>query len=76
MSDPLARLIGELLRVPGIGPKTATRLAHYLLKAPPAEGAGARRSDRRGEGEALSLLALQRHHRRHTLGNLTLQSEQ
>jgi recombination protein RecR len=37
MSDPLARLIGELSRLPGIGPKTATRLAHYLLKAPPAE---------------------------------------
>jgi recombination protein RecR len=32
MSDPLARLIGELARLPGIGPKTATRLAHYLLK--------------------------------------------
>ena len=37
MSDPLARLIGELSRLPSIGPKTATRLAHYLLKAPPAE---------------------------------------
>jgi recombination protein RecR len=37
MSDPLVRLIGELSRLPGIGPKTATRLAHYLLKAPAAE---------------------------------------
>jgi recombination protein RecR len=37
MSDPLARLIGELSRLPSIGPKTATRLAHYLLKAPPEE---------------------------------------
>ncbi len=34
MSDPLARLIGELSRLPGIGPKTATRLAHHLLKVP------------------------------------------
>lgn len=33
-SDPLARLVGELSRMPGIGPKTATRLAHYLLRAP------------------------------------------
>jgi recombination protein RecR len=33
-SDPLARLIGELSRLPGIGPKTAARLAHYLLKVP------------------------------------------
>jgi recombination protein RecR len=32
MPDPLSRLVGELSRLPGIGPKTATRLAHYLLK--------------------------------------------
>ena len=37
MSDPLARLIGELARLPSIGPKTATRLAHYLLKVPAAD---------------------------------------
>ncbi len=37
MSEPLARLIGELARLPGIGPKTATRLAHYLLRVPAAE---------------------------------------
>lgn len=37
MSDPLARLIGELCRLPGIGPKTAARLAHHLLKVPAAE---------------------------------------
>jgi recombination protein RecR len=36
-SDPLARLVGELARLPGIGPKTATRLAHHLLKVSPAE---------------------------------------
>jgi recombination protein RecR len=36
-ADPLARLIGELSRLPSIGPKTATRLAHYLLKVPAAE---------------------------------------
>lgn len=32
MADPLARLVGELSRLPGIGPKTATRLAHWILK--------------------------------------------
>ena len=37
MTDPLARLIGELSRLPSIGPKTATRLAHYLLKVSPGE---------------------------------------
>ncbi len=37
MIDPLARLVGELSRLPGIGPKTATRLAHHVLKAPLGE---------------------------------------
>jgi recombination protein RecR len=37
MTDPLARLVGELSRLPGIGPKTATRLAHFLLKVPADE---------------------------------------
>ena len=39
MSDPLARLVGELSRLPGIGPKTATRLAHHLLRVPRSEAA-------------------------------------
>ncbi len=37
MSDPLVRLIGELSRLPGIGPKTASRLAHYVLKGSRSE---------------------------------------
>lgn len=36
-TDPLARLIGELGRLPGVGPKTAGRLAHYVLKASRAD---------------------------------------
>ena len=32
MADPLAELVGELSRLPGVGPKTATRLAHHLLR--------------------------------------------
>lgn len=32
MDQPLARLISELSRLPGIGPRTATRLAYHLLK--------------------------------------------
>ncbi|MBD2103109.1 recombination mediator RecR [Leptolyngbya sp. FACHB-261] len=34
---PLARLIEQLQRLPGIGPKTAQRLALHLLKRPAAE---------------------------------------
>lgn len=37
MSDPLARLVGELTRLPGIGAKTATRLAHHVLRVPRSE---------------------------------------
>ena len=29
---PLKRLVGELGRLPGVGPKTATRLAHHILR--------------------------------------------
>ena len=36
-TDPLSRLVGELARLPGIGPKTATRLANHILKAPTSE---------------------------------------
>jgi recombination protein RecR len=35
--DPLARLVGELSRLPGVGRKTATRLAHHLLRVPRRE---------------------------------------
>ena len=37
MSDPLSRLVGELARLPGIGPKTAGRLAHHLLRVTEAQ---------------------------------------
>ena len=33
-SEPLSRLVEELNRLPGIGPKTAQRLAYYLLRTP------------------------------------------
>ncbi len=35
LSGPANRLIEELSKLPGIGPKTAQRLAFYLLNAPP-----------------------------------------
>lgn len=39
MSDPLTRLVGELSRLPSIGPKTANRLAHHLLRVSRQEAA-------------------------------------
>ncbi len=34
MSDPIRRLVQELARLPGLGEKTATRLAFHLLRGP------------------------------------------
>ncbi len=34
---PVARLIEEFHKLPGIGPKSAQRLTYYLLRMPPAE---------------------------------------
>jgi len=31
-AEPVARLVDELAKLPGIGPKTASRLAYYLLR--------------------------------------------
>jgi recombination protein RecR len=33
-AEPISRLIQELNKLPGIGPKSAQRLAYYLLRAP------------------------------------------
>ncbi|HPZ81717.1 MAG TPA: helix-hairpin-helix domain-containing protein, partial [Candidatus Atribacteria bacterium] len=35
--ESLSRLISAFSRLPGIGPKTAQRLAFYLVKSPAAE---------------------------------------
>jgi recombination protein RecR len=37
LAEPVRRLIEALQRLPGIGPKTASRLAFYLLRAPVSE---------------------------------------
>lgn len=41
-ADPVAELVNQLTRLPGIGEKTATRLAYFVIEAPPdlAEGLG------------------------------------
>lgn len=36
-APPLARLVNELSRLPGVGGKSATRLAYHLMKRPSAE---------------------------------------
>ena len=34
LARPLARLIDELSKLPGVGPKTAQRLAYHILRTP------------------------------------------
>ncbi|MGC8669422.1 MAG: recombination mediator RecR [Chthonomonadales bacterium] len=36
-AKPLARLVGELEKLPGVGPKSAQRMAFYLLRVPAEE---------------------------------------
>jgi recombination protein RecR len=37
VTDPIGRLIRELSRLPGVGEKTATRLAFHILRSPEAQ---------------------------------------
>jgi recombination protein RecR len=37
LARPLARLIDELSKLPGVGPKTAQRLAYHILRASPGD---------------------------------------
>ena len=39
LAPPVARLIEQLHKLPGIGPKTAQRLAYYLIRMPAEEAA-------------------------------------
>ena len=52
---PLARLVAELSRLPGIGQRTAQRLAFHILRAPDEEAAALADGDPRGEGEGRPL---------------------
>ena len=47
---PVQALIDELGRLPGIGPKSAQRIAFYLLKAAPEDANRLATRDHRGEG--------------------------
>src|SRR5688500_5326518 len=39
-AQPVSRLIDEFSRLPGIGPKTASRLAYHILKTPKDDAIG------------------------------------
>jgi recombination protein RecR len=39
-AEPVARLIDEFAKLPGIGPKTASRLAYFVLRSPREDAIG------------------------------------
>ena len=45
MTEPIQKLIQLLSKLPGVGEKTATRLAFYILRSPDSY---ARRNEREG----------------------------
>ncbi len=50
---PIARLVEQLEKLPGIGEKTATRLAYHVLKSPPALAEGLADAIRRVKQEII-----------------------
>ena len=67
LPDPLIRLIEELQRLPGIGPKGAQRLAFHILKTPREQTDRLADAAARREGARHLLLGLQQHHRRRSV---------
>ncbi len=39
LAAPMSRLVDELKRLPGVGPKSAQRMAFHLLGVPPEDAA-------------------------------------
>ena len=63
VADPIARLVKELAKLPGIGEKTAQRLAFHILKARPELRRRPRRRDRRRDARRPALLGVHDAHR-------------
>ena len=59
-ASPIARLVQQLAKLPGIGEKTAARLAFHILRASPEDAAALARRHRRGPPEDPLLLDLLR----------------
>ena len=56
-SPAVENLVAQLTRLPGVGTRTAHRLAFHLLRVPKDEAQALSRCDRGGEGACPILLA-------------------
>ena len=66
-AEPMARLIEELKKLPGVGSKTAQRFAFHILRASDEDAELLAGRHPRGEGQPSPVLGLQQHHRRRSL---------
>ena len=60
--EPIQRLVTAFHRLPGVGPKSAQRLAYHILAFQPGRGCRPRRSAPRCEAPDPLLLRLHEHH--------------
>jgi len=65
--EPMARLIEELKKLPGVGSKSAERFAFHILRSNRRRCGGAGRGRAWPQGQPAPLLHLQQRHRRRTL---------
>ena len=69
-SPSVENLVAQLTRLPGIGARTAQRLAFHILQKPRGRGARARRGAHRGEGARPLLPRVRQPHRGGALRHL------
>jgi hypothetical protein len=60
--EPITKLIQSLSRLPGIGPKTASRLAYFMLRAPDDVHGKLGRGFAKRQGKYHVLLHMLEHH--------------
>ena len=66
-AEPMTRLIDELKKLPGIGAKTAQRLAFHILRSTDDDAEALAAAVRDVKASSAPLLHLQQHHRRRPL---------
>ncbi len=63
-AEPMARLIDELKKLPGVGTKTAQRFAFHILRSGDEDASALADAVRGLKGQPAVVLDMQQHHRR------------